>query len=115
MKMEADMNEQNLDQLLHEHFAQAVHPQHFQHLQRSVWQGIAARERPPMFAWLLNGWNWSQELRAGPAFAAMVIGISLGYATLDMPTASRDYARSEWLGFNMFSSTAYHPLLKANL
>ena len=109
------MNERNVDHLLHEHFAQAVHPQSFQQLQRSVWQGIAARERPPVFAWLLDGWNRSQELRAGPAFAAMVIGISLGYATLDMPNTSRNYARAEGLGFSMFSSTAYHPLLKANL
>ncbi len=109
------MDDRNLDQLLSAHFAQTTQPQNLSQLQRSVWQGISARERPSLITRLLDSIAWGSELRAGPAFAAMVIGISVGYATLDMPTASQDYARTEGLGFNIFSATSTHPLLKANL
>lgn len=109
------MDDRNIDQLLTAHFEQTVQPQNLTQLQRSVWQGIAARERPTLITRMLDSLAWGSELRAGPAFAAMVIGIGVGYATLDMPTSSQNYAREEGLGFNIFSSTSTHPLLKASL
>lgn len=107
------MNDQRIDQLLREHFAHPVNTQNLPNLQRSVWQGINARSRPPVYQWFLDR-MWDRELRFGPAFAALVVGIVMGYGTLDMPISSTDYAASEGLGFNLFSSNSY-PLMKAKL
>lgn len=107
------MNEQRIDQLLREHFAHPVNNQNLPQLRSSVWQGINARTRPPVIQRLLDG-LWDRDLRVGPAFAALVVGIVMGYGTLDMPATGTNYAAAEGLGFNLFSSTSY-PLLKAKL
>lgn len=107
------MNEEHIDPLLREHFARPVNPQNLPQLQRDVWQGIHARTRPSIIPRLLDG-LWDRDLRFGPAFAALVVGIVMGYGTLDMPAPGTEYAAAEGLGFNLFSSTSY-PLLKVKL
>jgi hypothetical protein len=108
------MNDDRIDDLLKAHFAQPARHQPLPQLQRAVWQGIAARERASWAARLFEG-VFPKELRFGPAFAAMVVGITLGYATLDVPVTSNEYAAAEGLGFNLFSSMSSHPLQKVKL
>lgn len=108
------MDSNRIDRLLDEHFAQPVRHQPLPQLQRAVWQGIAARRRPsPLITWLED--FFAGEMRLGPVFAAMVMGIALGYATLGAPMVTSAYAASEELGFTVFSSSYSHPLQKVKL
>ncbi len=108
------MDDRNLDQLLLSHFAQPVPMQRLPQLQRNVWQGVAARERPSFIVRFV-GELFNSELRFGPAFAAMVVGIFFGYTTLEAPVAPVEYAAAQGLGFELFSSFYSHPLQKVKL